>query len=49
MNIIIIIIIIIIIFWSIQAPMTYAEDVEKNRRQSSTLLEHVSNWQLPIM
>jgi len=27
--------------------MSCAEDVEKNRRQSNTLLQHVSNWQLP--
>jgi len=28
-------------------PKNYAEDVEKNPRQSNTLLQHVSNWHLP--
>jgi len=28
---------------SSQTPMSYAEDVEKNRRQFNTLLQHVSN------
>ena len=29
--------------------MSYAEDVKKSRRQSNTLLQHVSNWQLLSM
>jgi hypothetical protein len=31
------------IFCSSQTPMSCAEDVEKNRKQSDTLLQHVSN------
>ena len=41
--VIIIIIIIIIILIISQTPMSCAEDVEKNRRQSNTLLQDVSN------
>jgi len=27
--------------------MSCAEDVEKDRRRSNTLLQHVSNWHIP--
>jgi hypothetical protein len=29
--------------------MSCAEDVENNRRQSGTLLRHVSDWRLPTV
>jgi hypothetical protein len=32
-----------IYFEAARQPMSYAEDVEKNRRQSNTLLQHLSN------
>ena len=38
-----------IYFEAAKTPMSCAEDVEKNRRQFNTLLQHVSNWQLPSM
>ena len=40
-------VIIINIFCSIQIPMSYTEDLEKNRRQCNSLLQHVSNYHLP--